>query len=676
MSALFLPEKTNRVSAAHVAVVAALLLVCTVHAPARAGTPAVRNEGAVHLEDYRTCEVCRKALDKSFGYVKANLKPAVLDHVWYAEMLGSFYGGFAFLMEGNSQKEAQQCAEHICKYFDWAKHHMGYEGWFCSMSMAYLTEYSLRYGATPEIKEKLEWGAKWAHKTREKEGGWFHGPRWGQGNYALDISSVGCGYFMALEEMKVLGLQTGPALDEARDYVGKVCDGKSVAYGLWGKGGFSLGASGYILIGLTSSGQSDDPRVAGIGGFLKEHYRDVRKAHACGFLQHFGVAAALHRTGPEAYGPFAQYYLHGLIIPNMRPDGTIGTFPNDNSEEPTVAYAKLKEGSDYVSTAVLACMLLLERPGTFTPGAVKKRGSMSNKDAFRMATDAQAKGELGKAYKYFAEVLPLGDAEELVPQAREQMKKIEEPLRKLLKEIQGKDAQDIQQAKALEEAQDIRGAIAAHEGVIKAYDELAKQYAGVPVADDAKTRADALRKAMQPLKMKLAYGGGGKSTASAAPAAQPAPAEKTAAPAAQPAAVSKTATPAAQQTGKLRNPELLKVWEGKLKDRVQSVVKAGGRPRCDFKALSMRLTIVSMDDQGGFQALLEKGGQMEMKWAQLQPPDLRTLALDLAATQATPADHALAAFYLLYFDDKDKADGHLQKAGDEAAAVREAFAAP
>jgi hypothetical protein len=635
----------------------------------RAG-PAAKADGPGHPGDYRTCPVCKQALEKSMGYLKGNLQKSVLSSVWYAEMLGSFYGGFAFLMEGNSQKEAKQCADHICKYFDWAKHHMGYEGWFCSMSMAYLTEYSLRYGATPEIKAKLEWGAKWVHKTREKEGGWFHGPRWGQGNYALDISSVGCGYFMALEEMRVLGMETGPALDDVRDYASRVCDGRSVAYGLWGKGGFSLGASGYILIGLTSSGQKDDPRVAGIGGFLKEHYRDVRKAHACGYLHHFGVAAALHRVGPEAYGPFAQYYLHELIIPNQRPDGSIGSFPNDNGDPAPTAYASMKENGDFACTAVLASMILLERPGAFSPNAVKKKDAISNKEAFRLASEALAKGDTGKAYRYFAEVLPLGDSEELVPQAQEQLKKLEAPIRERVKEAQDKEAKDIAEAKALADAKDYRGALALYDGVIKSYADLTKQYAGVPFVDDLKRPLEELKKAAAPLKTSLVFSSGGKtsSTPASKAAADNTPANAPATPA--------TAIAPQPALGKLKDPELLKVWEGKLKTRVQSVLKTGGKPRFDFKALKQRMLVVAMDDQGAMKAGLEQGGQMDLRWAQLQPADWHSLAINLAQAQDTPADHALAAFFDLYHDRKEQAEQHLDKAGPDAAAVKDAFAAP
>jgi hypothetical protein len=639
--------------------IAVLLLAGLLATPASAA-PAP-DPGASHPGDYRTCKVCAAALEKSFGYVKSNLGKSVLANTWYAEFLGAFHAGFAFLAEGNSPTEAKQCADHICKYFDWARRHGGYEGWFCSMAMLYLTEYSLRYGATPEIAAKLEWGAKWAHKTREKEGGWFHGPRWGQGNYALDISSVGCGYFMALEEMKALGLQTGPALGEAREYVEMVCDNRSVAYGLWGRGGFSLGASAYVFLGLTSTGQLDDPRVAGIGGFLKENYRDIRKAHACGNLHHFGVAAALHRVGPEAYGRFAQYYLHEMIIPNMRADGTIAAFPNDDAGEARATYAKLKDGSDYVGTAILATMILLERPGAFSPLPSKKRGMLTNKEAFRIATEALAKGDIPKAYKHFVQVLPMADADELVPQAQEQIRKIEAPLRQRLKDARAQEERDLAQAKTLADAGDYRGAVQAYDGLIKMYDEIAKEFAGIPVAQEAKTSGDLLRKASQGLRTKAAFSGG---------AAAPAPASGPAATTAPAAAGGAAPAPG----GKLKNPETLKIWEERLKERVRTLVKGGVKVRGEIRALGGRVAIVGADDLAGIRAMIEGGGQVDLAWSRLQPADWRSLAVGLAEAQDTPEDHALAAFYRMAAGEGAKAQNHLARAGTQAAAVRDAFA--
>jgi hypothetical protein len=340
---------------------------------------AADQDPAVHPPDFKSCKSCKGALEKSMGFLKKNLEKTIAGY-WYAEFLNSFWGGFAFLAEGNSAKEAKMCADKIAAYMDpWVKHDMGYTGWFCSMAMLYLSEYSLKYGLTPEIASKLEYGAKYCHKTREKEGGWFHSPRWGYPNYALDISSIGCAYYAAITEMKVLGLDPGPALEDVKDYVSKVCDGRSVAYGLTGRGGGSYGAASYLLMGLVGAGRASDPLVAGIGGFLKDHYKDLRHGHASGLIHHFGVAAALHRFNAEAYGRFSTFYLHERLIPSQHEDGSIGGFPNDDAEPGDLkSYQKMKEGQgDFAATAVLASMILMEKPGAFAGPSPSKKGGAS-----------------------------------------------------------------------------------------------------------------------------------------------------------------------------------------------------------------------------------------------------------------------------------------------------------
>jgi hypothetical protein len=466
--------------------------------------------------------------------------------------------------------------------------------------------------------------------------------------------------------MRVLGLQTGPALEEAREYVNKVCDGKSVAYGLHGRGGFSLAAASYILIGLTSTGQSDDPRVKGIGNHLKQNFRDIRKAHACGYLHHFAVAAALHRTGLENYAPFAEYYLHQYIIPNMRDDGTLANFPNDNSEDPAKAYAALKEGSDYVCTAVAVAMILLERPNAFSPMRIKKPGSMSNKDAFKLANDALAKSDLAKAYKYFSEVLPLGDADELVPQAQEQLKKIEEPLKQAVQAARDFDAQGIEKAKSQLDAKEYMNAVLTYDGIVKNYEELVKKYAGLPQVEDAKGRIAELRKVITPLRIKAVYAGQqGSATASTASAAQNSTGS------AAPETKSTDAGAAAANGNATGDAEKVAAAVSQLKARVADVLRAGGRPRCTSKLFGVRMALLSLNDRGEMRVELEKGGQVDLKWAQLQPADLTTLAIDLSQSQRTPPDHALAAFYLFRLGDREKAAEYLLKAGTEAAQLRE-----
>ena len=60
-------------------------------------------------------------------------------------------------------------------------------------------------------------------------------------------------------------------------------------------------------------------------------------------------------------------------------------------------------------------------------------------------------------------------------------------------------------------------------------------------------------------------------------------------------------------------------------------------------------------------------------WPQASPNFARYLAVKLAAAPGTPADHALAAFFLLCDDEAEKAKEHLRKAKDKGAEVRAAF---
>jgi hypothetical protein len=464
--------------------------------------PAVRaGEAASHPLDAHACPVCRAALEKASAYLDKHFETDLANDWWYRGFLSSFWGGFYYLMDGAKEKEARICAAKMCKYMDiWVKKSNGYEGWFCSMAMLYLGEFSLRYGATPEIRTAMEWGAKYCHKTREPEGGWFHGPRWGGPNYALDISSVGCGYFAALQEMAALGMDGGLASAEAASYVDQVCDGRSVAYGLHGRGGFSLAASSYLLIGLTSSGRGDDPRVKGIGGFLLDNLDKIRSAHASGNLHHFGVAAALHRVGPDAYARFAGHYLHQYFIANQADDGSIAPFPNDSADPPEKAYAALKQGGDFPSTAILAAMLMLERPGAFSGTAAKKPGSPPNPQCFKRAQEAIAKGALGEALVQLAEVLPCGSGDELVPRAQAQRRLIDGLIRERTQALQESVEKAAQTAAGAEDG--AADQAEACQLAIDGYEAVERACKGAPPAAEAKARLAELRKTLAALRIR------------------------------------------------------------------------------------------------------------------------------------------------------------------------------
>jgi hypothetical protein len=453
----------------------------------------------LHREDHHSCSTCQAALGRSMGYVRKHFDKEVANDGWYAGMLNSFWGGFTFLIDGNSPKEAKICADRMRYYLEtWARKGMGYDGWFASMAMFYLSEYSLRYGVTPEIRTALEFGAKFAHKTREAEGGWFHSPRWGGPNYALDISGVGCGYFAAVRNMERLGLETGPALADVNDYINKVCDGRSVAYGLHGRGGFALASASYVLIGLTSSGAGDDPKVSGIGGHLLENVERIRSGHANGNMHHFGVAAALHRTGPEAYARFAGFYLHQHFIANLADDGSIAAFPNDNTKPPAEAYAELRKGGDYAATAILTSMILMTRPGAFSPFPPRKPGLPSNQECLAKAQTLLAAGKLNAGREQLSNVLPGGGDDQLIPLAQKQRKALDDLVTTRLGDLRSALDQPEPADRAAAEPQAVAiQAVGVHAGALE------KLLAGLPQVAEAKAIAAEARKRLTRLRGKF-----------------------------------------------------------------------------------------------------------------------------------------------------------------------------
>lgn len=120
-------------------------------------------------------------------------------------------------------------------------------------------------------------------------------------------------------------------------------------------------------------------------------------------------------------------------------------------------------------------------------------------------------------------------------------------------------------------------------------------------------------------------------------------------------------------------PEVLKAWEAKTRERLVQVLKENGKPRFEVKAMGVKAAVLSQNEKG-VRVLFDKGGQTEMPWNQLGRSEYRSLALNFADTFDTPADHALAAFYLLCDGEEEKASTRLQKAGKVATdEVRAAF---
>jgi parallel beta-helix repeat protein len=161
-------------------------------------------------------------------------------------------------------------------------------------------------------------------------------------------------------------------------------------------------------------------------------------------------------------------------------------------------------------------------------------------------------------------------------------------------------------------------------------------------------------------------------TGTVASPAAPATQATSTAPAGAQAVTTAQTTPPAKPAAVSCPPETLKEWQTRLRERTRAVIGEKKRVRFELTSLKSRITVQAMDEQGAMKVAMEQGGQMDVTWAQLEPRDHFNLALALAATDE-PEDHALAAFYLLLAQQKERGEEHLSKAGDLASAVQKAF---
>jgi hypothetical protein len=155
-------------------------------------------------------------------------------------------------------------------------------------------------------------------------------------------------------------------------------------------------------------------------------------------------------------------------------DGTMAARLNN------VVLRKASDGSWFVNPAGVDFRLRSDAPVAPDVGAtLSKKPSRSGggKNGLKLGHEALARGDLAKAYRHFESALADGGDEELVAQARDAMKKIEQAALGRLKEAQ-----------ALE-------AIGESADAIAAYQDVLKDYAGLPAAQEAKLRIEALKKA-------------------------------------------------------------------------------------------------------------------------------------------------------------------------------------
>jgi hypothetical protein len=326
---------------------------------------------AAHHRDWRKCKKCVPALALAMAYLKDQLKR---QDQWYDGALGAFYAGFAFLVEGNSPKELDTCLKKA-RYF--IKTPPGYNPWIVGMSTLLLCEASLKYGLTPENREAIAQGIRFFQSSQEPTGGWHHGNK---DYYTKDIAMVSSIVYAAILEARALGIETGPFVDRARAYFEAIC-GKSFGYSSGGKDGDTAGGRGsYTLLALLGTGQLEDPFVKKLSEAVKERCTSCAQGHANGALHYFGVGAACHRLGPEAYFKYVSCYLD-RVLAVAAADGSVGSFPCDcPPEKEAEAYEAMRTKDNpgyetrFCATAVLACMILWQQDGLFRPKPPRAAG--------------------------------------------------------------------------------------------------------------------------------------------------------------------------------------------------------------------------------------------------------------------------------------------------------------
>ncbi|MHC4202387.1 MAG: hypothetical protein ACYSU0_20535, partial [Planctomycetota bacterium] len=303
-----------------------------------------------HTETWRECSKCGDALKKAMGFIKKYPRLG-----W----MSGFFAGFAYMMADGCEENLERCMEkarHAAR-----PHWGGYSNWEISGSMLLITEYSLRYGLTPENREVLIKAQQYASENVENGGGWFHHAKHGGANYAWDISMIGTIYFAAFLEMEALGLEAQPALSMGRGYLERLSIGSggyAFGYGtpFRGGGAGSVGKNGFVIMGFHGGGQPDDPHCNLLGDFLTDYPAGPPGGHATSWHHFFGAGVGAHRRGPETYAKYAGHWLHA-IIDCQKEDGSIAPLPHDTgwagrSADEILAGVKSSKGGNVAATAI------------------------------------------------------------------------------------------------------------------------------------------------------------------------------------------------------------------------------------------------------------------------------------------------------------------------------------
>ena len=326
--------------------------------------PAQDKPAAAHHPDYRKCKKCAPALAKSMAYLKANFKNPKTKRVIGSMTGGYMMSGFAFMMDGEaSTKELEDCVKHCCQ----AIKDTGFNrNWYLGMCFYFLAEYSMKYGLTPEIQKALAEGLKLAEEQQEQTGGWCHHLRmWKEDDYnkkggGQDLGMIGTMMYGAFLELKALGVNAGPIVERTQRNLESISDGTGIRYGTDNNvGDAGMARASYVLLALQATGNATHPFAAKFAKGLDARYKKIEEGvHGYAPFHYFSVAAAMHRTGPDAYRKFTEEYLDRLLA-TQTAEGVV----------------PLKQEDDVASTAVFACIVMMQKDRIFVPrvpGPAKK----------------------------------------------------------------------------------------------------------------------------------------------------------------------------------------------------------------------------------------------------------------------------------------------------------------
>jgi hypothetical protein len=292
-------------------------------------------------------------------------------------LAGHVFAGFAFLMDesGSSSSDLGDCV----RFCNNSIKQRGFNGnWYLGMSMFFLAEYSMKYG-TGETGGALSEGIRIAADNVEETGGWCHSKgMWQQTGYnknggGRDLGIVTSMIYGAFLEMKSMGIDAGSLMERAMKNLDSLSDGQGVCYGTDNRcPDFGNSRASYALLGMLGTKRTDHPLFSKYSQGISNKFKGVPQGHAFAPLHYFGVAAAMHRMGPGEYQKFTAEFLDKLISAQQG-DGSVPMHSDGG---------KRKDADQFMdpvaSTAVFACIIMMQKDGIFNPKAPKKPASASN----------------------------------------------------------------------------------------------------------------------------------------------------------------------------------------------------------------------------------------------------------------------------------------------------------